>query len=48
MVKNSSGKLVPKTEKIFLDQMVEALQTNGLNPYILTFEDFSDLPDILQ
>lgn len=28
--------------------MVELLNTNGLNSYILTFDDFINLPDILQ
>lgn len=47
LVKTNSGKMIPKTEKVFLDQIVEALKINGLNPYILTFDDFASIPYLL-
>lgn len=47
-VRSDSGKMIQKTEKIFLDMIVEALKINGLNPYILTFDDFANLPQLLE
>ena len=48
LIKTDSGQFQPFTEKIFLDQIVQAIVNSGANPYILTFEDFPYIPYLLE